>query len=326
MKLRELVGSAVAAARSRDFRGEEELDRILSRRKDEYNSLDPFQRRSFDTERLSNPYDDARIILNSRRELRKVLVTLELDLASLLYAERLKQGHVPVDLVLGYDGREKAASSRFGAFELKEAALCDAGVDEALARAILSGERREAELALAGDAAGLSEAAERLELSAAVLKSPADVMAAWHLERLVEKCDAETAGALVEELDAQPEFKRSARSNARIVLASGSPGAEAGGIFFDVVGAEPLSVEALAALFEASAVRTVCMPPAGREPAEFVSSRGGNLLYLPPSAVRSLGMNVLLDAVDPSGEIDYLPSGGFSRHRRSRPEGARHEG
>ena len=316
MKPREFVGRAVAAARARDFRGEEELDRILSRRKDEYNSLDALARRSFDTERLSNPYGDARVLFNSGRELRKILVTIGIDLASLLYAEHLRRKRVPIDMVLGYLPGEKAASSPVEAFELKLAALSDCGADELLARAVLSRERKEAELALAGDSSGLSEAAERFELSVAVLRSPADVTAVSHLEKLVEKHDVETVGALVELLDAQPEFKRSLKSNARVVLAAGSSDAKTGGIFFDVVGPGPLSPEGLSALFDAGEVDTVCMLPGGGAPAELTSSRGGNLLYLPPSAVRSLGMNVLLDAVDPSGELDYLQSGGFIRHGR----------
>lgn len=321
MKLREFFGRAIAAARARDFRGEEELDRILSGMKDEYDALDAFSRRSFDTERLTNPYGDARVIQSSRRELRKVLVTLELDLASLAYAAHLRRERVPVDMVLGYLPGEKAGSSSSEAYELKEAALRDLGMQEARARQVLSRERKEAELSLAGDSSGLSEAAERFELSAAVLKSPADVMAAWYFEKLVEKCDAETVAALVEAVEAQPEFKRSSRANARVVIASGSPGAETGGTFFDVVGPGPLSVEALEALLDIGEAKTVCMLPAGSAPAELARSRGANLLYFPPSAVRSLGMNVLLDSLDPSGEIDYISSGGFTRHKRSRPDG-----
>src|SRR5665647_1494288 len=108
MKLQEMYESAVRAGRRADPRGEKGIARILEEARKAHDDLPPERRWEFDTESLTNPFADTRILVGDPdTEVRRLLVGIDIMVGEILLADRLRQNGAGIDAVLAHhpDGR-----------------------------------------------------------------------------------------------------------------------------------------------------------------------------------------------------------------------------
>lgn len=90
MKINEIYNLAISKGIESDFRSKEEINKFLERKKQKYEKLSDKDKEDFDKEALENPYLDSRVYyISEDREIKKVLVGIDIEPAEILMAKEL---------------------------------------------------------------------------------------------------------------------------------------------------------------------------------------------------------------------------------------------
>ncbi|MBM3253893.1 MAG: NGG1p interacting factor NIF3, partial [Candidatus Omnitrophica bacterium] len=103
MKLKELYGSAIKLGIKHDPRGNKLVKEHLKKQQARYKSLKAEEKKNFDIETLTNPYNDTRI-LNGDPSLnvRTILCGIDIDVGEILLADTLKRQGEKIDLIMSH--------------------------------------------------------------------------------------------------------------------------------------------------------------------------------------------------------------------------------
>lgn len=293
MTLGEMYRFTLAEGMRVDPRGEEGLRRVLEGRRDAYGRLEEEERAKYDTERLTNPYGDLRVVYGREgTEVGGLLVGLDPGPEEVLAAKILE-----VDLLVSYSPYAFPSKVSFrDVEELRGEMLSEAGVPLGRARACFPpqepGDRRAEDLA------------KLLDLPVLTVGSVADLSAYAFLKEGLKG-----VGRVWEVLDVLRDIGE--------VRALGDPELLCGDVEGEVGRAYwgPISAEGFRALAEAG-VGTVISEGFGEE-LEVARRFGMNLVKVPKHSLESLGMNLLLDKVRKKfGEVHILPCANLVRVER----------
>lgn len=81
-----------------DLRNKEDIKRVLSDAKKEYQDLPKSEKEYFDKDKFFNPYSDTRIQIDKpNKKIKKILTGIDIDSAEILLADKLK-----VDLIIAH--------------------------------------------------------------------------------------------------------------------------------------------------------------------------------------------------------------------------------
>ena len=111
MRLIDLVETSVELGTALDPRGPEALRAQMERRRREYEALPAWQQPYYNRERFRNPFGDVRIANGpAETELRAVLLGIDIHLAEILLADRLRAAGTPIDAVIAHHAHGIGAS------------------------------------------------------------------------------------------------------------------------------------------------------------------------------------------------------------------------
>ncbi|HXX53035.1 MAG TPA: NGG1p interacting factor NIF3, partial [Thermodesulfovibrionales bacterium] len=103
MKLREFYQTAIAIGIEHDPRGKGIVQKDLSARKKDFDSLRDDEKVFFDRESLNNPYSDSRILTGTGEEdVKSILVGIDVEVGEVLLCERLREKGKGIDLLLSH--------------------------------------------------------------------------------------------------------------------------------------------------------------------------------------------------------------------------------
>jgi hypothetical protein len=109
MKLKDMYEGAFRAGMAADPRGAERVAYVLERARKDFDKLSEDDRWEFDPECLVNPYADTRILYGDpETEVSTILVGIDLEVAEVLLADRLREKGRPVDLMLAHHPEGRA--------------------------------------------------------------------------------------------------------------------------------------------------------------------------------------------------------------------------
>ena len=101
MKLKDLYALAVKMGIEADPRGKAGVEKLLARRKKEYEELSKSKQKDFDLEDLNNPYTDSRVLLgDTSMEVDSLMAGIDINASEVLLADRLNQKGESIDLLL----------------------------------------------------------------------------------------------------------------------------------------------------------------------------------------------------------------------------------
>ena len=99
MTTQDIYKLAVELGSKADLRGLARVKKHLERTKEKYDKLGKDRKAEFDLEKLTNPYSDTRVLVdNKKKQIKKVLVGIDIDGAELLLADKLGD----IDLVISH--------------------------------------------------------------------------------------------------------------------------------------------------------------------------------------------------------------------------------
>lgn len=261
-------------------------------------------------------YADSAILYgNGSRRVEKLLVGIDIDTSELLLADRLRAAG-KVDCVLSHHPAGEAYAGLFKVMEVQIDLLRKAGIDAKAAAGFLSERMAEVERKiLPQNHTRAVDAARLLDLPFVCVHTPADNCAARYIETLLRRNKPATAGGVLARLATIPEYRVAAAHNAGPRLIMGHPRRPCGKIMVEMTGGAEGPKDAYAGLREAG-VGTLVSMHIGEEHLRKVRQAGLNAVIAGHISSDTLGMNLILDAIEKEGSLTTLCCSGFTRIRR----------
>ncbi len=313
MKINEIYNLAINKGIEADFRGRERVEKNLSRLKDKYEKMAPEEKEEFDQERLKNPYSDTRIHFDSGKDVKKVLVGIDIEVGELMLADKLG-----VDLIIAHHPLGRALASLDDVMHLQEEVLEMYGVPINVAQGLFK-ERIEEISRRINPINHYQEidAAKILNISLINVHTPADNLVASFLKKEVEKNNLEYVEDILKILKEIPEYKKAVELGTGPTLFSGRPENRCGRIALtEITG----GTEGTPKIYEKMAVAgigTVIAVHQSEEHKKQAEAANINVVIAGHISSDSIGVNLFLDELEKRG-IEIIPCSGLIRVSRNK--------
>ena len=317
MKLQEFFRLAIQSGIDADPRGRAIVEQELREARKVYEELKPEDKATFDQEKLENPYTDSRILHGSPgREVKTVLAGIDVETPELLLADRLIQKGTDIDLVLAHHPEGRAYANFYEVMKMQADILNRFGVPINVAESQLSGRIKEVERSLMPvNHTRPVDAARLLDIPYACLHTPADNMVVSYLQALFDKELPGRLKDLVKILKQIPEYQEAGRNNAGPRIMIGSEDQRTGKVFVDMTGGTSGSKDTLEKLSQ-SGVGTIVGMHMSEDHRKEAEKHHIHVVIAGHISSDTLGLNLLLDALEKSGPLTVVECSGFKRIRR----------
>ncbi|HBV98797.1 MAG: NGG1p interacting factor 3 protein, NIF3 [Peptococcaceae bacterium BICA1-7] len=316
MKIRDIYELAVTMGIEADPRGKDRVQALLAREKKKYEDMKEEEKKEFDAEALTNPYGDTRILAGDPdKEVKRVLVGIDMEVGEVLLADRLMEKGSPIDLILSHHPEGKALANLYRVMHIQEDVLVQAGVPVNVAEGILAariGEVKRTLMPINHNRA--VDAAVILGHALMSVHTPADNLVNSALQKKFDELKPETVGDVVRLLKGEPEYAGAAKLGAGPTIIVGNKERRAGKVLLDMTGGTSGSEDAYSKLSQAG-VGTLVVMHMGEKHRKEAEKSHINVIIAGHMASDSMGMNLLLDRLEASG-VEVVPCAGLIRHKR----------
>ncbi len=317
MKLREFFDFAIGAGIDADPRGRAAVEAELREALKAHEELKPEDKAAFDTEKLKNPYADSRILHGSPdREVNTILVGIDMEAPELLLADRLNEKGAGIDAVVAHHPEGRAYANFYEVMKMQADILHRFGVPINVAEGQLSGRMKEVERSLLPvNHTRPVDAARLLDLSFLCLHTPADNMVSSYLQRLFEGEAPARLKDVVKLLKGIPEYQEAIRNNAGPRILIGSDDQRTGKVFVDMTGGTSGSKDTLEKLSQ-SGVGTIVGMHMSEDHRKEAEKHHIHVVIAGHISSDTLGLNLLLDALEKREPLKVIECSGFKRVKR----------
>lgn len=319
MKLQKIYDTVIARGIDADPRGRKAVLKSLARKKKAYKELKEKEREYFDSETLTNPYADTRILHGTGKEdIQTALVGIDMEMGEILLADRLSSNGTKVDLVLSHHPQGKAFANFYEVMNMQADILSRFGVPINIAEGLMEGRIREVERRLSpANHTRAADMARLLGIPFMCMHTPTDNMVVSYLQKLFDKKAPDTLGDIMDILKEIPEYREACRNNAAPRILLGAPDRSAGTIFVDMTGGTEGSKNIFESLVNAG-VNTVVGMHLSEEHRKEAEKRHLNVVIAGHISSDNLGINLMLDEVQKAGRFNIIECSGFRRFSRKK--------
>lgn len=315
MKTKEIYDLAIKLGRKADLRGEEEVKKYLARVNKKYEALPEKDKEFFDMEKLSNPYSDARVLFDNGREIKKIMVGIDMETSELLLAKQLGG----IDLVMAHHPEGIALADLSDVMNLQAQVLANYGIPINIAESVIKSRISEVHRGISPinhDRA--VDAAKILDLNFMCIHTPADNLGASFMEKLIQgkKEGLDTVGDLMELLNSIPEYAEAKKRKAGPMIFAGSEDSSCGKIVVTEFTGGTSGSKDIYEKMSQYGIGTVIGMHMSEEHRKEAEKHHINVVITGHMASDSLGMNLLLDEIEKQG-IEIVPISGLIRIKRS---------
>lgn len=316
MKLQEIYQMLVSLGIDADPRGRGEVEKVLEQRKKEFNEMKEEERLEYDQESLTNPYSDTRVLWgDSQKEVKRVLVGIDIEVGEVLLADRLAEKGQPVDLIIAHHPEGSALASLHNVMHMQEDILAKLGVPVNVAEGLLASRIGEVKRGLAPlNHNRAVDAARLLGIPLMCVHTPADNQVNTFLEKAIAEKGPTRVGDILKLLKEIQEYKEATGMGSGPTLFTGKKEARCGKVMVDMTGGTSGSEDAYAKLAQAG-VGTIIGMHMGEKHRKEAEKNHINVVIAGHMASDSLGMNLLMDALEQRG-VEIVPCAGFVRVSR----------
>ena len=314
MTIKEIYHLAIKLGEKTDFRSQTQLKALLKRTEEKYKKLPRSKKQFFDKNDLINPYSDSRILYgNPNKEIRRVMVGIDMREAELLLADRLKH----IDLVISHHPSGIALAGLDEVMELQADVLSMYGVPINIAEGLLKKRISEVARGVAGSNHNRPvDVARLLRMPYMCLHTVCDNLAADYLRRKIEKAKPQYVGELLDLLEIIPEYAEAAKHKAGPKLFAGDKENRCGKIALtEITGGAEGTPEVYKYLSQAGVGTIVGMHMSEKHTAAARKAHI-NAVIAGHISSDSIGVNLFLDELEKRG-IEIVPAGGLIRVKRT---------
>lgn len=317
MKLQKLYEVAVRMGIDADPRGRAGVEKLLARRKKEFEELPKSKQKEFDPEDLKNPYTDSRIYLGKPDlEVDTIMAGIDINASEVLLADRLNEKGESIDLLLTHHPEGGSLAALHEVMDVQADIWAKYGVPINIAEGVMRERIGEVQRRFSPiNHTQAIDAARLLGLAFMSTHTITDNLVQDYMEKLFAKAKPETVGEVLDVLKKEPEYQEAMKGKAGPMIFAGDPHNRAGKVapIEFTGGTEPSHIvyEKLAM----AGVGTVIGMHAGEEHRKEAIKYHINLVIAGHMSSDSLGMNLLLDAFEKEG-IKIIPCSGLIRVSR----------
>ena len=317
MKLKNIYNAAIVEGVKHDPRGQKGVNAFLLSVKKEYENSNPRDKKAFDKERLVNPYSDSRILYGDPSQpVKNILAGIDMEAQEILLAEILKKRGKRIDLILSHHPEGFALSALHNVMSIQLDILEDAGVDRKKAKKML--DERIEEVSRKMHPANVMRPVD----TAALLGIPfmcthtvADNCVSSYLNTLIAKNKPKTVQDIIDLISEEPEYKYAITTGTGPKIILGKPSNKCGKVILEMTGGTGGSKKVFPELVKAG-VKTIISMHMSEENFKKAKKHKLNILIAGHISSDSLGMNLLLGAIDPKSTLNITPCSGFIRVKR----------
>ncbi len=317
MKLAKLFELALSIGQKNDPRGQASVRREVGALRKAYKEMSQRGKRSFDKERLDNPYADTRILFGDPAlEIKGLLVGIDIGVGEIMLADRLRQSGKKVDMMLSHHPAGRAYAGFYNVMHMQADILNRFGVPINVAEALLEERISEVERKVMPiNHTRAVDAARLLDVPLACMHTPSDNCATTFLQRLLDRKKPSRLGEIIDILEGIPEYRESTKNNVPPKITAGDVLRRTGRIFVDMTGGTEGSEKALEKLAQAGVGTLVCMHLSEKHLKE-AKKHNLNVVIAGHIASDNLGLNLLLDAICKKEKLEITCCSGFKRVKR----------
>ena len=317
MKLIDIYNLAVKKGIEKDPRSRSEIREEFKKAGREFAKSKGADRRAFDKERMKNPYADTRVLYGDpKRDVKTIMVGIDMEGPEILAAERLNDKGDSIDLVMAHHPEGAAWANFYDVMRLQVAMLKKLGVRPEVAERLLKDRMGEVERAVApANHLRSVDIARLLDIPYMCIHTPADNHVADYLQILFDRKKPKKLSQVVAILKDIPEYADGLKKNAGPRILLGEPDKAAGKIFVDMTGGTEGSKKVFGRLSQAG-VGTIVAMHLSEEHFKSAKDEYINVIIAGHIASDTLGLNLLLDAIEKRERFRIVPCSGFVRIRR----------
>jgi putative NIF3 family GTP cyclohydrolase 1 type 2 len=319
MKLQALYALCVGKGIKEDPRRGDTPKKEMKDAAKEYKKLKGIEKAAFDKDRISNPYADSRILFGKGDEvIENIMVGIDIDVADLLLADRLKEKGKKIDLVISHHPSGRAYASLHKVMHLQSGVWEGYGFEKDIAAKIMKDRIDEVARSIAPrNHLRVVDAARLLKIPFMCMHTVADNCVAGYLQKLFNSKKPKKLKDVLRMLKGIPEYKRSLLSTGiGPFILSGDDKKDAGKIFVDMTGGTS-GPDRLYARMHQSGVKTIVGMHVGDSGYKAAKSEFLNYVIAGHMASDTLGMNLMFDAVETKrNKFNFVECSGFKRYRR----------
>jgi putative NIF3 family GTP cyclohydrolase 1 type 2 len=295
-----------------DFRGQENVSKMLLRKKTKYDSLSENAKKEFDLESLDNPFLDSRIHnISEDGEIKKIIAGIDIDTGELLLAKQ-----IGVDLVIGHHPIGRALSNLADVMNLQSDVLNYYGVPINIAEKLMHVRINEVARGVnASNHNKVIDASKLLNLNLINLHTPCDNLVAKYLKDLIEKGTPERVEDLINLLKEIPEYKEAGRIGVGPTIFTGNPESRCGKIVLTEITGGTSGSSKLYEKMAQAGIGTIIGMHMSEEHKKEAEAANLNVVIAGHISSDSIGMNLFLDELEKQG-IEIVPFSGLIRIKR----------
>jgi putative NIF3 family GTP cyclohydrolase 1 type 2 len=315
--LGEIYKAVVELGISADPRGKKTINEELKKVKKDYQELKKQEKQEFDTEKLTNPYADTRILYGDKNhKVKRVLVGIDMEIGEVLVADRLNQRGKRIDLIISHHPEGYALAGFYDVMRMQADVLNKFGVPINVAEGVLKDRISEVERkVMPVNHNRAVDAARLLDIPFICVHTPTDNLVTQFLQKMLDKAKPYTVKDIISLLKKIPEYKMAIADNAGPKVFAGKEGNRAGKVFVEMTGGTEGSKKAIEKLAQAG-VGTIVGMHMSDEIRKESEKYHINVIIAGHIASDNLGLNLLLDKLTKKDKLDIITCSGFRRVKR----------
>jgi len=314
MTINEIFNLAISKGIESDFRGKEEIERLLQRKKKKYEKLSDKEKLEFDQDSFTNPFLDSRIYnISQDKEIKKVLAGIDIEPAEILIAKEIGG----IDLIIAHHPMGKGLAQLADVMDLQCDVLEYYGVPINIAEGLMK--ERIDEVARGTNKLNHQrtvDAAKILGFNLINAHTPCDNLAAKFLKDLIEKEKPQRIGELMDLLRKIPEYQEAIKIGAGPKVFVGSEESRCGKIALTEITGGTEGSGKLCEKMAQAGIGTIVGMHISEDHRKEAQAANLNIVIAGHISSDSLGMNLFLDELEKQG-IEIIPCSGLIRVSRN---------
>jgi hypothetical protein len=317
MKIFDIYERAIKKALKEDPRPRKMIEMEIRGVKNRYKKLKGISKRTFDREKFRHPYDDSRLLYTPGNiEVKSVLVGIDIDVSEILLADRLRGKGMKIDLVIGHHPSGRAYAQLSEVLSIQPAMWEALGFKKSVAEGLMKERVEEVFRSVSSqNHTRTVDAARLLNVPFMCLHTAADNCVTMYLQKIFDNKKPKKLKDVMGILETISEYRNAMAQGSGPYIAIGERDDAAEKIFVDMTGGTNGPDRVFARLSQ-SGVKTIVGMHLRESGYKSAKSEFLNFVIAGHIASDSLGVNLLLDAVDPKKDLKIIECSGFKRFRR----------
>ncbi|MEI7541975.1 MAG: NGG1p interacting factor NIF3 [bacterium] len=319
MKISDLYKAAYTIGIEMDPRGESEVKTYLKNKQKKYDVMTDKEKKFFDVDNLVNPYSDTRINHDSGKEIKAVMVGIDMEVGELVLADRLNEKGMKIDAIIAHHPSGLGSAGFNDVMNMQSDIFNKFGVNISVAENLMSKRITEvSERFMPANHYRASDAAKLLNISMMNMHTPCDNCVATHLQDRFDKEKPKRVSDIMDMLFEEPEYTGFAKKSSPPVILTGDKNRRVNRVFVDMTGGTEGPHEIYKQLAD-KGVDTIVGMHFSADHKKAIQDAQLNCIIAGHISSDSLGINVMLDKMMKKlGSFKVYEASGFMRCERNK--------